>query len=135
VDIPLVFADNAFYRQLNHAEQLEVLQKQMALPCDQWPAEVDIEVCGEDAFNVDRRGWQADAFSHFVLPAGTDSVACEVAFSDVLRYLSERYWVEPDCEKAARMAVFITCRVWSCGVLCCPLSRTSRSRLYWWRPP
>ncbi|QIE29252.1 hypothetical protein SBC2_73280 (plasmid) [Caballeronia sp. SBC2] len=103
---PLVFADNAFYRQLNHAEQLEVLQKQMALPCDQWPAEVDIEVCGEDAFNVDRRGWQADAFSHFVLPAGTDSVACEVAFSDVLRYLSERYWVEPDCEKAARMAVF-----------------------------
>ena len=101
-----VFAANAFYRQLNHAQQLEVLQKQMALPCDQWPAEVDIEVCGEDAFNVDRRRWQADGFSHFVLPAGTDSAAREVAFANVLRYLSERYWVEPDRKKAARMAVF-----------------------------
>jgi hypothetical protein len=78
----------------------------MALPCNQWPAEVDIEVRGEDAFDVDRRGWQADAFSHFVLPAGTRTVVREVAFSDVLRYLSERYWVEPDREKAARMAVF-----------------------------
>jgi hypothetical protein len=103
---PLVFADNAVYRQLSHAERLGVLQTQMALSCDQWPADVDIEVRGDDAFGVDRRIWQADAFSHFVLPASTDSVVREVAFSDVLRYLCERYWVDPDREKAARMAVF-----------------------------
>ena len=103
---PLVFADNAVYRQLSHAERLGVLQTQMALSCDQWPADVDIEVRGDDAFGVDRRIWQADAFSHFVLPASTDSVVREVAFSDVLRYLCERYWVDPDREKATRMAVF-----------------------------
>jgi hypothetical protein len=91
---------------LNHAEQVEVLQKQMALSCDQWPADVDIEVRGEDALGVDRRMWQADAFSHFVLPACHDSVGREVAFFDVLRYLSERYWVGPGQEKAASMAVF-----------------------------
>jgi hypothetical protein len=103
---PLVFADNSFYRLLNRAEQLGVLQSQMALSCDQWPADVDIEVREEDAFGVDRRVWQADAFGHFVLPASTDSAVREVALSDVLRYLSERYWVDPDREKAARMAVF-----------------------------
>jgi len=100
------FADNAFYRQLSPAEQLEKLQEQMALPCVQWPAEVDIEVRGENAFDVDRRRWQADAFSHFVLPAGRDSAVREVAFAEVLRYLNERYRVAPDREKAARMAVF-----------------------------
>jgi hypothetical protein len=103
---PLSFAENAFYRHLNQAEQLEVLQKQMALSCDQWPADVDIKVRGEDALGVDRRMWQADAFSHFVLPACPDSVVREVAFSDVLQYLSERYWVGPGQEKAASMAVF-----------------------------
>ncbi|CAE6777062.1 hypothetical protein R69927_04020 [Paraburkholderia domus] len=103
---PLVFADNAFYLQLSRAQQLAVLQKQMALPCDQWPAEVDIEVCGEDAFGMDRRGWQADVFSRFILSANTDAAVREVAFSDVLRYLSERYWVEADQKNAARMALF-----------------------------
>jgi hypothetical protein len=102
---PLDFADNAFYRQLNHTEQLELLQTQMALPCDQWPADVDIEIPGEDSFGVDRRVWQADVFSHFVLPASTDSLVREVACADVLRYLTERYWVEPDQEKAARAVV------------------------------
>ena len=82
-----------------------MLQTQMALPCDQWPADVDIEIPEEDSFGVDRRVWQADAFSHFVLPFSTDSLVREVAYSDVLRYLTERYWVNPDQEKAARMAV------------------------------
>jgi hypothetical protein len=77
----------------------------MALPCDQWPADVDIEIPGEESFDVDRRVWQVDAFSHFVLPASTDPLAREVACSDVLRYLTERYWVDPDREEAARMAV------------------------------
>src|SRR3984893_3866731 len=78
----------------------------MALPCDQWPAEVDIKVCGEDAFGMDRRVWQADAFSRFILSGSTDATVREVAFSDVLRYLSERYWVGTDQKNAARMAVF-----------------------------
>ncbi len=103
---PLVFADNAFFRQLSRAQQLEVLQKQMALHCDQWPAEVDIEVCGEDAFGMDRRGWQADAFSRFIVSTSTGAAVREVAFSDVLRYLSERYWVEAGQKSAARIAVF-----------------------------
>ncbi len=103
---PLVFADNAFYLQLSRVQQLEVLQKQMALPCDQWPAEVDIKVCGEDAFGMDRRVWQADAFSRFILSGSTDATVREVAFSDVLRYLSERYWIGTDQKNAARMAVF-----------------------------
>jgi hypothetical protein len=30
---------------------------------------VDIDVCGEAAFGVDHRGWQADAFSRFTLSA------------------------------------------------------------------
>jgi hypothetical protein len=102
---PLDFADNAFYRQLNHAEQLEVLQTQMALSCDRWPADVDIEIPGEGSFGVDRRVWQADVFSHFVLPASTDSLVREVACADVLRYLTERYWVDSDQEKATRAAV------------------------------
>ena len=50
---PLVFADNAVYRQLSHAERLGVLQTQMARSCDQWPADVDIEVRGDDAFGVE----------------------------------------------------------------------------------
>jgi hypothetical protein len=102
----LVFADNALYLQLSRAQQLEVLQKQMALPCDRWAAEVDIEVCGEGAFGMDRRIWQADAFSRFIWSASTDTKVREVAFSEVLRYLSERYWVELDKKDAARMAVY-----------------------------
>jgi hypothetical protein len=32
-------------------------------------------------------------------------VVREVACSDMLRYLTDRYWVDPDQEKVARMAV------------------------------
>ncbi|SAL85050.1 hypothetical protein AWB67_06839 [Caballeronia terrestris] len=103
---PLVFADNAVYRQLNHTEQLGLLEAQMALSCDRWPPEVDIEVPAEETFGVDRRVWQADAFGYFVLPASTDSAVREVALFDVLQYLSERYWVNPGREKAANIAVF-----------------------------
>ncbi|MBC8752838.1 MULTISPECIES: hypothetical protein [Paraburkholderia] len=103
---PLAFADNAFFRQLRWADQLDVLQKQMGLPCGQWPSDVDIDVRGESAFGVDRRGWQADAFSHFVMRTATEPTAAEIAFSDVLKYLEERYWVEPNQEAAARKAVF-----------------------------
>lgn len=103
---PLAFADNAFYRQMGRAEQLEVLQEQMGKRVSRWPDAVNIEVRGEGAFGVDRRAWQADVYGRWVLSAAASATVPEVAFADVYDYLLERYYVEEREEPHARIAAF-----------------------------
>ena len=103
---PLAFADNAFYRQMGRAEQLEVLQEQMGKPVSQWPDTVNIEVRGEGAFGVDRRAWQADVYGRWILRPAASATVPEVAFADVYDYLLERYHVEERDEPHARIAAF-----------------------------
>ncbi|GJH02850.1 hypothetical protein [Paraburkholderia terrae] len=91
----LSFAESTCFRQLAVTEKLEVLEKEMDLPCDRWPAYVDIEVGGEQTFGVDRRIWQADVFSRFVQkhhPGVGENMFSSAAVSEWLksRYLLDR---------------------------------------------
>jgi hypothetical protein len=97
----LSFADSTCFRQLAVTEKLEVLEKEMGLPCDRWPAHVDIEVGGEQTFGVDRRIWQADVFSCFVQklhPGVGENMFSVGAVSEWLksRYLLDRPFLGAD---------------------------------------
>lgn len=101
----LSFADSTCFRQLAVTEKLDVLEKELDLPCDRWPAHVDIEVRGEQAFGVDRRIWQADVFSRFVQkvhPGVSENMFSVAAVSE---WLKNRYLLEHPFPGADSIAV------------------------------
>jgi hypothetical protein len=101
----LSFADSTCFRQLAVTEKLEVLEKEMDLPCDQWPAYVDIEVRGEQTFGVDRRVWQADVFSRFVQKVHSGVGENMFSVADVSGWLKNRYLLDRPFPSADGIAV------------------------------
>ncbi|NPT53990.1 competence protein CoiA family protein [Paraburkholderia elongata] len=101
----LSFADSTCFRQLAVTEKLEVLEKEMDLPCDRWPAYVDIEVRGEQTFGVDRRVWQADVFSRFVQKVHPGVGENMFSVAAVSGWLKNRYLLDRPFPGADSIAV------------------------------
>ena len=102
----LSFADSARFRQLAVTEKLEVLERELDLPFDLWPAHVDIEVRGEQAFGVDRRIWQADVFNRFVQKVHPGVGENMFSVAAVSEWLKSRYLLERPFPGAVSIAVY-----------------------------
>ncbi|MBC8737062.1 hypothetical protein F6X40_09600 [Paraburkholderia sp. UCT31] len=95
-----VFADNALYCQLVLGDKIEYLEAKMGMRCDRWPDYVDVSVKGERSFGCDRRVWQADVFSRFVLRTEAFTAAM------VVDWLAERYPGERPFPNSDKVAVY-----------------------------
>jgi hypothetical protein len=98
--------ENFIYRQQTLGRKIEILEARLGRKCDTWPDELDIEVKGEKTFGVDRRVWEADVFSKFVLAASERHQQRWFSSDMVVRWLSERYDLAKIFPNAEKVAVY-----------------------------
>jgi hypothetical protein len=98
--------ESFIYKQQTLGHKIEILEARLGRKCDAWPAELDIEVKGEKAFGCDRRVWQADTFSKFVLAAGERQQQRWFSSEMVVRWLTERYALTNIFTNAEKVAVY-----------------------------